>query len=143
MRRVYLDTSAYVASLVDEAGADLVRESAQDGAYVSSVLLIVETRRTLVRLSRERHLDVDAYHACVAQLEQDIELFTLRDVTVDLCDLAALPAVAVPRSMDLVHLRTALWFHREEPLAEFVSLDAAQMRAARELGLPTRQRAKA
>jgi hypothetical protein len=47
-----------------------------------------------------------------------------------------MPLVSTPRSLDLVHLRTALWFHRERPLSRFVSLDTAQNQAARELGLP-------
>lgn len=142
MRRIYLDTSAYVASMLDEAGAEWVREGTRDGLYVSSVLLVVETRRTLVRLSRERRIDAETYHACTSQLEQDLELFTLRDVTLELCDVAALPPVAVPRALDLVHLRTALWFHQQERLDEFVSLDVQQLRAARELGLSTRPRPK-
>jgi hypothetical protein len=44
--------------------------------------------------------------------------------------------VSTPRTLDLAHLRTALWFHAQEPLTRFVSLDAAQREAAKELGLP-------
>ena len=47
-----------------------------------------------------------------------------------------MPIVSTPRSLDLAHLRTALWFHEREPLARFVSLDATQIQAARELRLP-------
>ena len=45
-------------------------------------------------------------------------------------------AVSTPRSLDLAHLRTAMWFHAREPLRRFVTLDEAQADAARELGLP-------
>ena len=45
-----------------------------------------------------------------------------------------MPIVSTPRSLDLAHLRTALWFHEREPLSRFVSLDTAQTQAARELG---------
>jgi hypothetical protein len=48
-----------------------------------------------------------------------------------------MPAVVTPRSLDFVHLRTASWFHARSPLTRFVTLDAAQAQAARELGLPT------
>jgi hypothetical protein len=48
-----------------------------------------------------------------------------------------MPVVTTPRSLDLAHLRTALWFHRREPLTRFVTLDETQADAARELGLPT------
>ncbi len=43
--------------------------------------------------------------------------------------------VSTPRSLDLGHLRTALWFHRQSPLTLFVSLDASQNQAVRELEL--------
>jgi hypothetical protein len=39
-------------------------------------------------------------------------------------------------SIQELNLRTALWFHAEEPLTRFLSLDQAQNLAARELGLP-------
>jgi hypothetical protein len=44
--------------------------------------------------------------------------------------------VSTPRSLDLAHLRTALWFHTAEPLDRFVTLDVSQEDAAKELGLP-------
>jgi len=47
-----------------------------------------------------------------------------------------MPIVSTPRSLDLVHLRTALWFHQRQALTRFVSLDTPQTQAARELGLP-------
>lgn len=134
--RVYLDTSAYVAALLDEADVATLSSAMSRSAYLSSVLLIVETRRTLVRLSREGRIDLDAYLECTRRVEQDMEGFTLREVTLDLCDLAAMPSVATPRSMDLVHLRTAQWFHAQEPIEAFISLDLHQLRAAREIGLP-------
>lgn len=50
--------------------------------------------------------------------------------------MATMPAVTTPRSLELAHLRTALWFHRREPLDCFVTRDEAQHQAAKELGLP-------
>jgi acyl-CoA thioesterase len=47
-----------------------------------------------------------------------------------------LPAVATPRSLDVAHLRTALWFHSPERIDRFVTMDASQEAAAKELGLP-------
>jgi hypothetical protein len=64
------------------------------------------------------------------------ELFVLRDLTLDLCTSNVLPAVATPRSLDLAHLRTALWFHADERIDRFVTMDESQGEAARELGLP-------
>jgi hypothetical protein len=70
------------------------------------------------------------------RIEHDMQLFTLRDLTLDLCRSNALPAVNTPRSLDLAHLRTALWFHALEKIDRFVTMDASQEHAAKELGLP-------
>ncbi len=63
-------------------------------------------------------------------------LFALRDLTLDLCLSNLMPAVATPRSLDLAHLRTALWFHAIEPIDRLLTTDPAQQAAAKELGLP-------
>jgi hypothetical protein len=44
--------------------------------------------------------------------------------------------VTTPRSLDLAHLRTALWFHEREPLTRVVTLEETLATAAREAGLP-------
>ena len=70
------------------------------------------------------------------RVEQDIALFAIRDLTLDLCAAHPLPAVATPRTLDLAHLRTALSFHSDQHLDRFVTMDTAQKAAAKELGLP-------
>lgn len=136
LRRVYLDTSAYLSLLLDEPGGAPIATRIDGAMCLSSVLLMLEARRNLVRFARQGALDVDKYEACVARLADDAELFELRDLTLDLCTSLTIPAVATPRSLDLAHLQTALWFHAEEPLDAFVTLDTALAQAARELGLP-------
>jgi hypothetical protein len=122
--------------LLGEEGADRLAATTAGAELVSSVLLVLEARRSLVRLAREGHLTPAEYKACLDRVEQDQSLLVLRDLTLDLCVSNLLPAVATPRSLDLAHLRTALWFHAGEPLSGFVTLDDAQAEAARELGLP-------
>jgi hypothetical protein len=70
------------------------------------------------------------------RIETDIEHFELRDLTLDICLSGLLPIITTPRSLDLAHLRTAVWFHREHDLDAFLTLDRAQAASARELGLP-------
>ena len=136
-RRLYVDTSAYLSVLLGDAGASRLSEEMADAELLSSVLLVLETRRNLVRLAREAVLDTQQYEACVARVEEDVaRFFVLRDLTLDLCESHVVPAVTTPRSLDLAHLRTALWFHAAEPLDRFITLDAAQAQAAREVGLP-------
>ena len=135
-RRLYLDTSAYLCILLGEAGSDRLSEETTGAELLSSVLLLLEARRNLVRLTREQALTADHYTACMDRLETDTSLFVLRDLTLDLCASKAMPAIATPRSLDLVHIRTALWFHAAAPIDRFVTLDESQQAAARELGLP-------
>jgi hypothetical protein len=87
-------------------------------------------------LAREGALTPAQYTICLDRVEEDQQLFVLRDLTLDLCESNLLPAIVTPRSLDLAHLRTALWFHRDARLERFVTLDSSQEQAAKELGLP-------
>lgn len=136
-RRLYLDTSAYLCILLGDAGATQLSRETRGATLCASVLLVLEARRNLVRLARESVLTADQFEKCQARLTSDIELFELRALSLELCEALPMPAVVTPRSLDLVHLRTASWFHARTPLTRFVTLDAAQAQAARELGLPT------
>jgi hypothetical protein len=133
---LYLDTSAYLCLLLAQDGWEQVSRETAGARLLSSVLLVLETKRNLVRLVRQGHLNPEQYDAAIGRLDQDMSLFLLRDLTLDLCQSNAMPVVATPRTLDLVHLRTALWFHAAAPLDRFVTMDAAQQQAAKELGLP-------
>jgi hypothetical protein len=134
--RLYLDTSAYLCILLGEAGSERLSESTAGAELLSSVLLVLEARRNLIRLARERLLKPEQYQACADRLDSDTARFALRDLTLELCALTTLPALATPRSLDLAHLRTALWFHAASPIDRFVTMDESQQAAAKELGLP-------
>ena len=134
--RLYLDTSAYLTLLVRDPGWERLSDETAGAELLSSVLLVLETKRNLVRLAREGALKQEQYNVCVERVKSDASTFTLRDLTLDICSSNVMPAVSTPRSFDLAHLRTALWFHTAEPLDRFVTLDVSQEEAARELGLP-------
>ena len=134
--RLYLDTSAYLTLLVRDLGWERLSDETAGAELLSSVLLVLETKRNLVRLAREGALKQEQYNVCVKRVESDASTFTLRDLTLDLCASNTLPAIATPRSLDLAHLRTALWFHSSDRIDRFVTMDAAQEEAAKELGLP-------
>jgi hypothetical protein len=134
--RVYLDTSAYLCILLNEEGWERLSEETAGAEVLSSVLLMLEARRNLIRLTREAALTAERYKACMDRVEADADLFVLRDLTLDLCASNTLPAIATPRSLDLAHLRTALWFHALDRIDRFVTMDAPQEAAAKELGLP-------
>lgn len=134
--RLYLDTSAYLCILLGEDGSERLSNETAEAELLSSVLLVLEARRNLIRLARDGTLKSAPYKVCVDRLEEDTKFFVLRDLTLDLCQSIIVPAVATPRSLDLAHLRTALWFHGLEPIDRFITMDGSQAEAARELGLP-------
>ena len=133
---MYLDTSAYLCILLGEQGWEGLSKETDGAELLSSVILILEARRNLIRLAREGALKPEQYKTCIERVEQDTSLFVLRDLTLDLCQSKLLPAVTTPRSLDLAHLRSALWFHADERLDRFVTMDDSQEQAAKELGLP-------
>ena len=135
-RRLYLDTSAYLCLLLAQEGWQQLAKETAGARLLSSVLLVMETRRNLVRLVREGRLNAEQYDAVIGRLDRDMSLFLLRDLTLDLGQSNAMPVVATPRTLDLAHLRTALWFHAASPIDRFVTIDTAQQQAAKELGLP-------
>lgn len=133
---MYLDTSAYLCILLAEEGWEGLSKETDGAELLSSVILILEARRNLIRLAREGALKPELYKTCIERVQHDTSLLVLRDLTLDLCQSSLLPAVTTPRSLDLAHLRSALWFHAGEPIDRFVTLDGSQEQAARELGLP-------
>jgi predicted nucleic acid-binding protein len=135
-RRLYLDTSAYLCILLGEDESERLSEETERAHLLSSVLLVLEARRTLIRLARDGTLKPDLYQRCMERIDEDTAAFALRDLTLDLCESNLMPAVSTPRSLDLAHVRTALWFHASERLHRFVTMDASQRQAASELGLP-------
>mgnify|MGYP002789373579 CR=1 FL=1 len=137
--RVYVDTSAYLCVLFGEDGAAAIAERLAGAQLYSSVLLVLESRRNIVRLARNGQLPAKKVNDLLERVRKDAELFTLRDLTLELCADPLVPALTTPRSLDLAHLRTAAWFHRRDPLHDFVTRDDNQEQAARELGLPARQ----
>jgi len=134
--RYYVDTSAYLCLLLGETGWPRLAGELDGAQLLSSALLVLEAGRTLVYLSRAGRLTPAELQNALDRLGRDLDHFALRDLTLDLCHWRVMPIVSTPRSLDLAHLRTALWFHQREPLTRFVSLDASQNQAARELGLP-------
>ena len=134
--RIYLDTSAYLCLILAEKGSEAIARQTEGAALLSSVLLVLEARRNLIRLAREGTITAETCQAGLERVNADLDYFALRDLTLDLCSSAAMPVVSTPRSLDLVHLTTALWFHNEEKLHLFLTKDEAQAAAAREFGLP-------
>ena len=135
-KRYYVDTSAYLCVLLGEKGAEALSRELEGGELLVSSLLLLEAHRNLVRLSRQGMLSAVRLQDASDRLDADVRMFVVRDLTLDICQQRDMPIISTPRSLDLAHLRTALWFHRRQPIHRFVSTDVAQKLAAREFGLP-------
>lgn len=131
-----MDTSAYLALLLGEKPSTKVESLLEHKICCSSVLLLIETERNLVRLGREKILSPKNHASALDQLKQDRELMILRDVTADLGLTGEFPSVHTPKTNDLIHLRTARWFSQNGGLEGFLSLDNRQSLAAKDFGLP-------
>jgi hypothetical protein len=134
--RLYLDTSAYLCILLGEEGAGLLSRETEGAELLSSVLLVLEAKRNLVRLAREGSITETQFQECLVRVDEDVELFGLHELTLEICQSNLMPVLTTPRSLDLAHLRTALSFHQTRPIDRFMTTDGAQKQAARELGLP-------
>ena len=135
-RRLYLDTSAYLCILLGEEGSqDLSNET--DGAeLLSSVILILRGQTESDPAGERRRAETEHVQDLPRASRAGYQSVGVTGLDSGLVPIPPLPAVATPRSLDLAHLRSALWFHADERIDRFVTLDGSQELAARELGLP-------
>ena len=125
MTMVYLDASAIVRIVADEPGrAATVAFLRDHETRLSSVVSSLEVPRAMARKQR------DAAQASAAFLERLVIVALDRSIVTRAAALAP-PAL---RTLDAIHLATALEFGRE--LDAFVTYDARLGAAARAMGLP-------
>lgn len=134
--RIYLDTSAYFEDLCNHPRAKAIRGEISGKIICSGVILFIEAERNLVRLSRQGQLSLSDYETTINRLRSDSHFFEIKSLTIDICLSGIYPTISTPRSGDLVHLRTALWFKENGGLDAFLTLDVAQKRSAKDFGLP-------
>ncbi len=87
-----------------------VEKAIHNHELCSSTFLALEAERNLVRLTREKVLPEKHFSKLHKRLKSDMDAFVLKDLDFDLCMGGSFPAIKTPRSSDLAHLRTALWF---------------------------------
>jgi uncharacterized protein len=133
MMRIAFDTSALAKRYVTESGTSRVLElCAQATEVVVSVLCVPEILSGLNRLRREGRLSPEGYATAKADLAGDLTQATIVPVTsavlsrtIDVLERTAL------RTLDAIHLAVAV----DSACELFVSADARQCEAAKELGL--------
>lgn len=123
----YVDASALVKVIVDEAGSPAMRRwYIESDEVVTSVVGVIETRRAV----RRSDFDVAHLEAVVRSVEAvELDASTARS--------ASIVAPAALRTLDAIHLATALALGSD--LDAFVTYDDRLADAARSLGLPVVQ----
>jgi predicted nucleic acid-binding protein len=133
---IYAESSAVLAWLLGEAAGSRVREVLRRAEFVfASDLVLIECDRVLIRavtlgeideataLGRRAHLNAAAAHWHIYRLSLDIVERARR----------AFPAEPV-RTLDAIHLASALVVHSTIPSVELLSVDDRIRRAGEQLG---------
>lgn len=125
MSALYLDRSAFVKVVVEEAGSAALRAylAASGARRVSSALLRAEALRAV------RHLGPDAL-AAVREGSRRVDLIAIDD---RILDSAGILEPRVLRTLDAIHLATALALG--DDLDAVVTYDERMVEAARLVGL--------
>ena len=127
MSALYLDSSAFVKLVVEEAESAAARAflAERDVRRVASALLRTESLRAV------RHLGPEAL-ATVRDGLRRIDLIAIDD---RILDAAGNLEARVPRTLDAIHLATAMAMG--DDLEAIVSYDERMVEAARLMGMPT------
>ncbi|MCC6764728.1 MAG: type II toxin-antitoxin system VapC family toxin [Deltaproteobacteria bacterium] len=130
---VYLDTSTVLRVVLGQPGR--LSSWAEWETACASELLSVEARRVLDRLRLEGALDDDqvgAFHRALGRIVRTIDCIR---VTRLVLGRAALPMATPVKTLDALHLASALlWRERHDAELVFATHDPQQARAARALG---------
>ena len=133
--KVYLDTSVVLRRMLRQRGA-LSDWSGWSSIY-SSVLLRVESLRTLDRLRLEGLVTDEQRAALREQLQMVFDSITLVHLSDHLLERASQPFPAALGTIDAIHLSTALAISVQEGVdLMMVTHDEQLARAARSMGLP-------
>ena len=134
---VYFETSAVLAWLFSETRSEEVRASFDAARYVAtSSLTLTEAERALVRYETEGALragDAQRYRGVLARARTAWLRMAVSD---DILARASAPFPVEPvRTLDAIHLATALSFTKALPDIRVLSLDRRIMDNAEALGI--------
>ena len=128
----YVDASALVKTILDERGSSALSDYLAGVELVSSELVLTEVPRALRRAAARRS-GVNLESRLRRAVEQ-IDMISLRPVEEALLIGAGMLAEPDLRSLDAIHVATALHVY---PIDAFVTYDKRQAAVARLAGLRT------
>ena len=125
MSAVYLETSAVLRWLLGESDApEIVAHIQETAEPVCSILTILETQRALVRAERERPSRGRQLGLLRRQLAEASADWNVLEITPEVCVRAGEPFPVEPvRTLDAIHLATALHFARAFPSLSVLTFD--------------------
>ena len=133
---IYAESSAVLAWLLGEEAGDAVREVLQHAELVmASDLTLVECDRVLIRAVATGEIDEAAAADCRALLNAAAGHWHVWRVSTEIVDRARHPFPNEPiRTLDAIHLASALAVRSAIPGVEILSLDDRIRRAGKQLG---------
>lgn len=137
MGTLYLETSAVLAWLFDQSRADEVR-AAVDAAeqIVTSSLTLAETERALVRAENQKALRAGDAQKLRGILQRAQTSWLRMSVSDDVLTRVSMPYPVEPiRTLDAIHLATALAFTKGLPDLQVLSLDRRIQQNAEAMGI--------
>lgn len=139
MNTLYLESSVISAWLLGEPLSSRIKNllEVQDQVLTSS-LSILETKRVLIRLEKMGKISPAIRKKIVGILEQSLKKWVIMEVDSEIIRTASDPFPVEPvRSLDAIHLATALKFLEAYPALQLASLDHRILANAEPLGIPT------
>ena len=138
--KVYAESSAVLAWLLGEDSAPRVRETLGKAELVfASDLTVLECDRVLIRAVALAEIDEAAAADRRARLNQAAAHWQVLRLTADIVDRARRPFPAEPiRTLDAIHLASALAARSAVGAVELLSLDDRVRRAGEQLGFRLR-----
>lgn len=138
MKALYVESSAVLRWLLAEpSGEEVLRKMGSYEPVVSSVLTLVETQRALARFERQGALKAAQSQRLSAMFLREADSWTLLDLTRPILERAAGTFPVEPlRTLDALHLATALEFLRLYDQLAILSCDQRILSNLPALGLP-------
>jgi predicted nucleic acid-binding protein len=128
----YADASAVVKTVLEQEESTALRAYLADVQIASSELLLTEVPRALRRVAAEnRKVSLES---SLQRAAEQLDSIALRPVDEPLLLGAGLLAESALRSLDAIHVVTALHVY---PIDAFVTYDKRQAAVARRVGLQT------
>ncbi len=138
MKVIYFETSALLAWMLGEPRAAEVKKKIDAAeTIVTSVLTLIEAERALIRAEAEKILKAAEVEKLRGLLARSKAGWILMEVSEDVRTRASGSFPAEPvRTLDAIHLATALIFVRAFPGLEILSRDERIRKNADALGIP-------